>query len=80
MTSEKFIYLVHSNTQIPPRKRECFWGTTNLHANNNVNSPEMMGGVPSSREEGVVLGDADAATEGATVGVQAESMQPLFRP
>ena len=77
---ETFVYWVQTNTQIPQRKRECCWGTTNLHANNNVNNPEMMGGLPSSSEYGGFLGDADAATEGAAVGVQAEAMQPLYRP
>ena len=60
MTSEANIYWGQTNTQIPPRKRKCCWGTTNLHANNNVNIPDMMGELPSSREDEGILEDADA--------------------
>ena len=80
MTSEIIIYWGQTNTQIPPRKQECCWGTTNLHANNNVNIPDMMGELPSSREDEGILEDTDAATEAAAVGVQAEETQPLSQP
>ena len=42
--------------------------------------PRDDGGLNSFRENGGILGDADAATEGAAVGVQAEATRPLYHP
>ena len=40
----------------------------------------MMGGLPSSREDGRILGDADVVIEGAAVEVQEGATQPLSQP
>ena len=46
MTRVKIIYWEHNNTQTPQIKQEYYWGTINLHANNNVVNPEMMEDLP----------------------------------
>ena len=80
MTQETIIYWEQTNTQIPHRKREYFWGTINLHANNNVIKPEMMEELPLSRKYEGILEDAEAAAEGAAVEVHTESMRPMSQP